>query len=334
MVMFFHFFQSFSNNGSIMLLIKKISIFGQTGVSLFFVLSGFLISRILLRTKKSEKYFSSFYTRRILRIFPLYFLFLVIYYFVIPIVTFTPISVFADQIYYWVYLQNFASTFHWGGDGPGHFWSLAVEEHFYLFWPFIIYCFNVKNIFIFSIFLIGLSIVVRLILLRQGYEVFYFTFGRLDELSFGAILAILEIKGKLIEERVKIYRFIFALLVITVVVIWFVNNSSGNYKIQLIKFTILGGLYFSLIGWLVSSKKSNILNAFFESRPLRFTGKISYGLYVYHPACFALFFYFFSGEHVLVSIICSFFISFLCSYFSYRFFEEKILRFKKYFPSS
>ena len=84
MVMFFHFFQNLDTQNVILISVKKYAIFGQTGVSLFFVLSGFLITRILLNTKHSESYFKNFYIRRALRIFPLYYLFLIIFYFLIP----------------------------------------------------------------------------------------------------------------------------------------------------------------------------------------------------------------------------------------------------------
>jgi peptidoglycan/LPS O-acetylase OafA/YrhL len=146
MVMFFHFFQNIQTDDSFLLTVKKLSIFGQTGVSLFFVLSGFLITRILINTKNSESYFLNFYVRRSLRIFPLYFFFLLLYYFVLPWLEQKPIASFDRQIYFWTYLQNLAVTFEWDFAGPGHFWSLAVEEHFYLFWPFLIYFLTQRGI--------------------------------------------------------------------------------------------------------------------------------------------------------------------------------------------
>jgi len=84
MVMFFHFFQHLETSNSILLLVKKASIFGQTGVSLFFVLSGFLITRILINTKDTPNFFYNFYLRRTVRIFPLYYLFLIIYFLLFP----------------------------------------------------------------------------------------------------------------------------------------------------------------------------------------------------------------------------------------------------------
>ncbi len=126
MIIFFHFFQgvdALEYN-----LITKILVFGQTGVTLFFVLSGFLISRILLDTKNEENFFRNFYVRRSLRIFPLYYLFLLMIYVLYPLILNNKIR-FEELWYYFIYLQGLAVTFNWPTIGPGHFWSLAVEEH-------------------------------------------------------------------------------------------------------------------------------------------------------------------------------------------------------------
>src|SRR5689334_3773086 len=88
MVIFFHFWHEGEFNLSPLL--TRISNFGRTGVSLFFVLSGFLITRILIATKESPGYFSSFYIRRSLRIFPLYYLFLSLTFIIIPLISGKP----------------------------------------------------------------------------------------------------------------------------------------------------------------------------------------------------------------------------------------------------
>ena len=144
MVMFLHFFQMLNINTGIFFYINKVAIFGGTGVSLFFVLSGFLITRILISSKLKKNYFKNFYIRRSLRIFPLYFLFLLFYYVAYPLVLNEKFVSFHNQIYYWVYLQNFALTFNWTSVGPLHLWSLAVEEHFYLIWPLLVYLLDIK----------------------------------------------------------------------------------------------------------------------------------------------------------------------------------------------
>src|ERR1035437_8616931 len=112
LVMMLHFFGDEPMGGNKILdVVKVLARFGQTGVTLFFVLSGFLITRILLATKNNNNYFKTFFIRRALRILPLYYLYLIIVFCIIPLFTndFIP---FKENWYYWVYLQNFAITFN------------------------------------------------------------------------------------------------------------------------------------------------------------------------------------------------------------------------------
>lgn len=171
MIMVCHFFLYADSENSFFLLLKKISVFGQTGVSLFFVLSGFLISRILLNAKKEKNYFRNFYVKRILRIFPLYYFFLLLYYFGLPTILSEQIYSFSEQKYFWVYLQNIARTFEWKSEGPVHFWSLAVEEHFYFFWPILFFFFSTKRIVQSIIVIVILAFLCRIILLKYDLPV-------------------------------------------------------------------------------------------------------------------------------------------------------------------
>ena len=331
MVMFFHFFQSISTTDSKLLIIQKIAIFGQTGVSLFFVLSGFLITRILIATKKSHDYFYNFYVRRILRIFPLYYLFLIIYFFIMPLLFNNSIADFRYQIYHWVYLQDFAMTFNWPLTGPEHFWSLAVEEHFYLFWPFLIYYLNKQKITISVLILVIMSLFVRIYLTNLKLEVYYFTFSRMDELAIGALLAILEVDNQLTNKNSNKFSLLFILLIIPTIIIWVNNNSSGNSTLQIFKFILLSLIYFSLIGYIITVNGNNIFKRLFQAKPFLFTGKISYGLYVYHPLCYWLFNHFFETRYIILNFIGCFISAYATAAISYYLFESQFLNLKKYF---
>src|SRR3954466_6828035 len=122
---------------------------GWVGVNLFFVLSGFLITGILLDAKSSPRYFRNFYARRTLRIFPLYYGVLFVCFAILPLF---PGSNSADflalrsrQGWLWTYCTNIKIVLDgdWKFATPlldlGHFWSLAVEEHFYLVWPLLVF---------------------------------------------------------------------------------------------------------------------------------------------------------------------------------------------------
>ena len=114
---------------------------GWIGVELFFVLSGFLITRQLLDSQRSGNYYRAFFGRRILRIFPLYYVALLIGLVVFPLVfpgAVDSSSPRRDQIWLWTFLFNWAHPFGTAGFGFSHFWSLAIEEQFYLIWPFVV----------------------------------------------------------------------------------------------------------------------------------------------------------------------------------------------------
>src|SRR5688572_7114217 len=121
--------------------------FGWAGVDLFFVLSGFLITGILLESKGTPNYYRNYLAKRTLRIFPLYYFFLIVFFIVFPLVGYSD-SIYnydylsSTQSWYWLYIQNWRIFFdpHYPGeDIISHFWSLAIEEQFYIFWPLVIY---------------------------------------------------------------------------------------------------------------------------------------------------------------------------------------------------
>ncbi|OQP66875.1 hypothetical protein A3860_00460 [Niastella vici] len=332
MVIVFHFFGEFKATG-LFAVLNKIAVFGQTGVSLFFVLSGFLITRILLSTKESPGYFVNFYARRALRIFPLYYLFLAIYYILLPLTLNTPIVSLSLQKYHWLYLQNFAMTFRWPNEGPIHFWSLAVEEHFYLFWPLLVYFLSSRKLMVSSVFIIILAFCVRLLLVKLNYEVFYFTFCRIDELAVGTLLAILETKKKLNEKNAKKFLYLAVAILIPTLGLWTVFTGAANPVIQVSKFILLSFTYFAVIGFVVSIKETHPVKRILETKSLLFSGKISYGLYVYHPMCIGLISVFLKTKSIALNFILAIVSTYLVATVSFYLFELKFLKLKKYFES-
>jgi len=332
MVMFFHFFQYHGVHGSaIKNAIQKVSIFGQTGVTLFFVLSGFLITRILLKTKTESNFFKAFYARRILRIFPLYYLFLIIYYFVLPGLTSGSVAPFQQQWYYWVYLQNFALTFNWANTGPNHFWSLAVEEHFYFFWPLIVYFLPSKKIVTAAWSLMILSLLTRIVLLNAGYGVFYFTFTNLDALVAGALLATREHKYGLQAFKAKKFAYLLVASLAPALVMWVFTGGKSLVLIQALKFPLIALVYLALIGLVISTAQSKITTTLFKNKPILYAGKISYGLYVYHPVIFIYYNAYYTTNNVVFDMAICFAAAILVATASYYLFEVRMLYFKKYF---
>ena len=172
---------------------------GWCGVDLFFVLSGFLITGTLIDTKGTPRALINFYLRRVLRIFPLYYTALILYFFVIPAAAslFGRLQHFQphEQIWYWSYLCNWSPSLGMAHDQLAHFWSLSIEEQFYVVWPLLILTLSGRN----SRLLCGALIVsapcLRLALLlstsNSGPLLYRNTLCRVDALAVGALCAFL-----------------------------------------------------------------------------------------------------------------------------------------------
>jgi peptidoglycan/LPS O-acetylase OafA/YrhL len=176
--------------------LQLISVNGWMGVDLFFVLSGLLITGILLDTKQSEGYFKNFYARRCLRIWPLYYSVLLFMFVIVPVVRPSEAhTVFAARSSPWwsypIFLQNFLVPIPTMATGLlGVTWSLAFEEQFYLVWPLVVrFCTQtqLRNI---AIAVICLSPVLRFYLSKHHVDIYSNTFCRLDGLMAGALLAL------------------------------------------------------------------------------------------------------------------------------------------------
>src|SRR3954471_24953128 len=148
LVMAIHFVGDATAYTRLQALVVKAAGYGLLGVDLFFVLSGLLITGLLLDAKGQTHYFRNFYARRTLRIFPLYYFVLAILFLVLPrLWPLTPLmeDARAHQGWLWTYTANFyiAARSSWAAlTYVTHFWSLAIEEHFYLLWPLVVFCFR------------------------------------------------------------------------------------------------------------------------------------------------------------------------------------------------
>jgi peptidoglycan/LPS O-acetylase OafA/YrhL len=332
MVMWFHYFQNSDHvpSGSLGAYITKFNAIGQTGVDLFFVLSGFLITRILLCDKKRPFYFRNFYIKRSLRILPLYYLFLIYFLFIEPLLHGQTISAFSSYWWWFVYLQNIPPTFGISSYGPAHYWSLAIEEQFYFAWPLLVFFFRRRGLMVAALLMIVLSFGMRYIFLFNGWNPFYFTLTRLDALSLGTILAILEPK---LSSNVVLHRKILQIMLVACISLIFpaylVFSGKSDFMIQLVKYPIAGGFYFIFIAYLILSPTESFISRIFNNNYSIYLGGISYGLYVYHGTCFKWIDYISQKDSLLMVMPLSFLFTILIAHLSFKFIESPFLSLKK-----
>jgi peptidoglycan/LPS O-acetylase OafA/YrhL len=254
--------------------------YGWIGVDLFFVLSGFLITGILLDTKQSGHYFRNFYARRGLRIWPLYYAVLLFMFVVVPLVRpHDAAELFGRSFPWWSYpffLQNFLVNAPALAVGPlGVSWSLAVEELFYLVWPFFVRYLPVKRLQIIAWVVLLVSPRLRLDFLTRHWIIYSNPFCRLDGLMAGALLAILVRKSGFAPERLRKPAWIVFLIAVPLAI------ATGVYGVMWLTSSMaaIASAAFVYLGLF----EANVwFRALVTNRFLIFTGTISYGLYLLH----------------------------------------------------
>lgn len=308
---------------------QKFTEFGRHGVPIFFVLSGFVITRILINTRENKNYFGSFYKKRILRILPLYYLFLIIYYYLIPFLSEDGQRVeFILRVPFYCYIQNMTDVFNIKASGPGHYWTLSIEEHFYILWPLVVYLVKPKNL----VKLIGITIILVLILryfmLNAGLPIDKFTFTRIDQILLGAYLAVLEWKNFFSDSRNVLKLGLTGVLVFPLIIGAYFLSDKFLMISEMTSQLLLGLFFFSIIGCMVFLKTSNFINRILASRLLQFFGRISYGIYVWHILVILILNRFFITEIFIVDFILPIILTIFIAHLSYKYYEKIFLRMK------
>jgi peptidoglycan/LPS O-acetylase OafA/YrhL len=269
----------------VLAVIKTASAVGGRGVDLFFVLSGFLITGILLRTKSSQGYFRNFMARRVLRIFPLYYGALALCLWVLPAVLGT--TAFnvprSEQVYLWTYVSNIRMSWvnEWCFGPLDHFWSLAVEEHFYLVWPLIVFCLSAKALLRLSLALVvGVGMVRAAASLRPEWSVAVevLTTFRCDALAFGAIAAILMLTLRENEQVARVRRA--ATLALPVTLLGAVGLLLFGKGFLAIPQTVIPLACAVALLVLVTGPRRGLLSRVMQYPLLRWFGRYSFGMYV------------------------------------------------------
>ncbi|MBC7411487.1 MAG: acyltransferase [Bacteroidia bacterium] len=320
-----------------------ISVLGDVGVTLFFVLSGFLITYLLLteQARTSTINIGKFYIRRILRIWPLYFFVIAIY------ISYGLLFGQIDAQFFWLklllyifFMPNVAYTLFVAGGLPIQLWSVGSEEQFYFVYPVVVKYAKqhlIKFLIIVPILFIGFRIVLEHRLGTQapvmfkGINIFLFLLDmvnmfRIDCMAIGGVFAWLLFKQhqllKIVYTKTT-QAILYATLVVLIAVL---------YKSPILHHTIYA-LLFGAIILNLSSNKATILN--FEYPIFNKLGGISYGIYVFHPLVFTIINEHFKLRGTAITLITCFVISFvitlIISQLSYTYLETPFLKFKHKF---
>ncbi len=321
--------------------------FGWAGVDLFFVLSGFLITEILLQTRENKDYLKGFYIRRVLRIFPLYYGMLLIVLVIFPF-----LSQFKQQhVYYmqnqgalWFHLQNWLVIFRQQPNYMplSHFWSLSVEEQFYLIWPFIILFFkNLRKLVFFTCCILAACILFRFFCwLHFGngdttYQLQYKT--RIDGLCIGSLIAIWRFNGANIVRKnlMKLSTILLSIHIIAYILVKTIFIGTPHFSF--FGYTDIAVLFGFIMLYAIEKRNAGT-KLLLENQFVKGLGKISYGLYVYHWPVLLLFKIYLlpysislglSNQTAYISVpVAAAAMSIAISIASYNLFERKILALK------
>lgn len=316
---------------------------GWSGVFLFFVLSGFLITGILLDSKHNSYFLKNFYFRRALRIFPIYYLTLICVFAVSYFKSnLPPVNWFLFVFYFQNYAQG-SSSFSLPPPTLNHTWTLAVEQQFYLLWPLFIWIFSKRALLLICFTVICTAPLIRFYLLaKTGILALAFTPLPCvaDALCMGSFLAILY-RSRLSIQVINwgsllIFLFLSAALVYVIFShginkFWNPSDYLGPNK-SVLFYSMLSAAFVCLIALSISGVIP-WLTQFLSLSPLRAVGKVSYGAYLYHwpillwtEGCPLVF----GSVHIPVWILQWVLIAFssTCSYFLI---EKPLLAIKKRF---
>jgi peptidoglycan/LPS O-acetylase OafA/YrhL len=281
-----HFFPGNVDVGPIFSRLLPLAGLGWAGVDLFFVLSGFLITGILFDTRASSHYFRNFYMRRALRIFPLYYGTLFLVFFVAPGLNYGGISssVAGNQAWFWLYGVNILASMLDHSFPFFHFWSLAVEEQFYMVWPFLVVaCRRERLMKICGLIIILAPLMRWFAFTRWGALAAYcLTPCRIDALALGG-LAALAIRGPGgIEPVVRFSRRAALVLVpsLLALFIWKGAEFITFPWIVVFGYSLVDAVSCCLV--LASISETSRVRVLLDNALLKSFGKYSYGIYVLH----------------------------------------------------
>ncbi|MBA3970636.1 MAG: acyltransferase [Bacteroidetes bacterium] len=329
---------------------------GDLGVSFFFVLSGFLITFLLLKEKELSGKINipHFYLRRVLRIWPLYFLIVALCLLVLPkfssiLPAWFQIDPSISEIDPWLYL-TFLGNFDYIINGINNFmigilWSVSIEEQFYLFWPLIIAFIPRKHLLKTFVLIILGSIAFRFFYAEGNSMIIkYHSLSCMSDLASGAVIAFLASNSAFIDKITGIPKRHIILVYVLLLVLIPLRFYAWKFGVYYNHVSSLMPLVFSGLFSFIILEQNYAKNSFYKISNFKMIssfGKYTYGMYCYHMIVFfgVLFLFYLMGINLygmskfafLLIVFTSFFATVLTAELSYTFFESYFLRLKDRF---
>lgn len=359
MVLIFHFVGTVPPTNTIERAVVSVTNYGSYGVELFFILSGFLITGILYDTHDHPHYFRNFYMRRSLRIFPLYYGVLALVFFVAPLIGVlhgpTLDYLVERQGWAWLYAVNIyiARQGDWSFSYLDHFWSLSIEEHFYFFWPLVVFLLarRPRTLVAASLAIAMGALLARFIGSLVGmnwWTTYTLTPFRMDGLALGAFLAVAARQPGGLERLARALPWVVTVAggLLASSYVWaHLTSDAGGAQILPVRAALILMLLACLLMWALIAPERSITSRFFCCRTMAWLGTYSYGLYVYHHF---ISYYLTTnqidqklggwlGSHsaaVALQATAGMAASMAIAYLSYEYFERRFLGLKRFFETT
>jgi peptidoglycan/LPS O-acetylase OafA/YrhL len=318
-----------------------------TGVDLFFVLSGFLITGILLRTREQPHGLRTFYIRRTLRIFPPYYLVLASLFCLLLVIEGIDAVLMSERLSYWAYLQNFFVAMKSWDDFRflAHLWSLAVEEQFYLFWPLVILLLPLRHLGWITACLVVMPLLLRAAMLMAGsyyIAVYVLIFARMDALAVGALMALLAVtvEGRGMLARLGPKLLVGGVLVMGCIAVWCKGYDLDHAVVQTLGYSANLVAAAGLISMLCFGGNAHRTTAFFSMAVLTWVGRRSYMGYLLHwPVALQVHHHLVKWDvepmaGLIINLVAMAVVTLIGAELSWRFYERGWLRLRsRYAPS-
>lgn len=342
LVISFHVIQKIKPTDTLTYTFKTVfaGTWGWVGVDLFFVISGYLITRILLHIRGEPHCLRSFYLRRICRIVPLYYASLVLFGWLVPQLPFDwaeTLSIMPQDWLRFLFFTANSGTHIFTLPYYLHFWTLCLEMHFYLLWPLVVLWIRPSLLLRVSICLIMAIALLRLALIMEGVNgraVYINSVTHMDIPLYGALIAILEYEHKSLASFCHAVRILTVISFFGLIILAYFSQGLRFYNgmTEMFGFMLDGILFASILLLTLQPDHNRRLTRILENPFFSICGKYSYGMYIFHYPLIRIISMITGDDTITVMLLlpCAIGIALICGFLSWHLIEKQFLKIPYY----